>query len=319
MQTIGRTALRKTTNRIAGQFYLDRSGDPGATVFLAGSGRSGTTWIADILNFRNEYRHISEPFHRKNVPLAAAFGYRQYLRPTDRDAKYLEPARRILSGRIRNLWADKYNRRFLVQKRFVKEVRANLFLKWLRVNFPEMPMVLLIRHPCAVAASRMKLNWEGGADLRGFLSQPELMEDHLEPFRSELERAQAEGDAFEKMIFFWCVENLVPLSQLAPGEAHIAFYERFVTTPREEVERLFGYLGRPFDPDVMSALGKPSMATRKDSAILRGGNLLGSWRNEIEPEPLARAMEILGLFGLDRLYGTDPEPRPVQPEDALVR
>jgi hypothetical protein len=314
MQTLGRTLVRKTTNRIVGQLHLDRNADYRATIFLAGSGRSGTTWIADIINYRNEYRHISEPFHRKNVPMARDFGYRQYIRPDDRDPRYLDPAGRILSGRIRNLWTDKYNRKLVAGRRFVKEVRANLFLKWLRVNFPEMPIVLLLRHPCAVAASRMKLDWEGGADLRGFLAQPALMEDHLEPFHSEMAAAR---DPFERMILFWCAENYVPLRQLSPGDAHVACYEHFVLRPEAEVRDLFAYIGKPFEPEALNGVGKPSMATRKDSAILAGGSVLDGWRRTISDEQVARAVEILGRFGLDRLYGPGPEPLMDRPVDAL--
>ena len=318
MKTLGRTLARKTVSRVRGQLYLDRRADHRRTVFIAGSGRSGTTWIADLLNHRNEYRHISEPFHRKNVPLAAPFAYRQYLRPDDDDPRYLEPARRILSGRVRTLWTDKYNRRMRVDRRLVKEVRANLFLKWLRVHFPEMPMVFVLRHPCAVAASRMRIDWEGGTRLRSFLEQPSLVRDHLEPFEADLAEADSKGTEFERMIHFWCVENLVPLRQLGPGDVHIAFYERLVTQPEEEIRRLFDHVGSRFDPSVLDAAGRPSMASRKDSAIVSGGDLVGGWRRHLSEDQVGRAVEILAAFGLERIYGADPEPVPSVPEDSLA-
>jgi len=52
-----------------------------------------------------------------------------------------------------------------------------------------MPMIYLMRHPCAVINSRMQLGRD--CDLsRQFFAQPELMRDHLEPFRADMERAK---------------------------------------------------------------------------------------------------------------------------------
>ena len=36
-------------------------------------------------------------------------------------------------------------------RRLISESRLNLWLKWLRVNFKGMPIVLVMRHPCAAA------------------------------------------------------------------------------------------------------------------------------------------------------------------------
>jgi Sulfotransferase family len=317
VQTLGRAPLRKAANRALGQLYLDRGGDPGSTVFIAGSGRSGTTWLSDIVNFDNRYRHISEPFHRKNVSAAAAFAYRQYLDPDDDDPAYLEPTRQILSGRIRNLWTDKYNRARLPRRRLIKEVRANLFLKWLRVHFPDMPIVLILRHPCAVAASRMKLNWEGGADLATFLDQPRLLARHLSPFEDEIRGAQEGADPYSKMIFFWAIENFIPLRQLSSSEVHLVFYESLVAEPESEVRRLFRYLGMAFDPAALRGMDRPSQATRKDSPVLSGGDLLASWTRRTTERQVDSAMEVLRIFGLHRIYSRDPIPQ-ASAEETLI-
>ena len=39
---------------------LDWNGDLGRTVFLAGTARSGTTWLSELINHRNDYRYIFE-------------------------------------------------------------------------------------------------------------------------------------------------------------------------------------------------------------------------------------------------------------------
>jgi len=141
------------------------------------------------------------------------FRNRQYLRPDDDDPRFVDPARLVLTGKLRNVWADNFNRRLIAKKRLIKDIRANLFLKWLDVHFPGMPIVLLLRHPFAVASSRLHHDWSN--DLADFLKQDALMADFLEPHRRLIETV---GDPFEKHVVQWCVENWVPLKQFRRGD-----------------------------------------------------------------------------------------------------
>jgi hypothetical protein len=68
-------------------------------------------------------------------------------------------ARKVFTGEIRNRWIDRQNERIYSRYRLIKEIRINLALKWLHDNFPEVPILFLMRHPCAVVASRMELGW----------------------------------------------------------------------------------------------------------------------------------------------------------------
>ena len=274
------------------------------SVFLAGIGRSGTTWISEIINFNGEYRYMHEPFHPYRVRQAKNFQYIQYLRPDNRDPRYLEPAKAVLSGRIRNRWTDSDNKKIFARKRLIKDIRANLLLKWIHANFHGMPIILLFRHPCAVANSWLRLGWgkeDLGSrwDIEVCLSQGELMKDFLEPFRKRIENTQND---FEKHILFWCIQYYVPLKQFKDGEIHLCFYENFCENPKEEIKKMFGFLGKKFDEKVLGTLTIPSSVSRKDSAILKGANLIDSWRTQVTEEDLEKALNILGLFGLDKIY-----------------
>src|SRR3712207_9472155 len=88
-----------TLSRLFGTLHVDL-GDHRNSVFLAGSGRSGTTWVAEIINHRNGYRLVFEPFHPGRVGICGSFRRKQYLRPDDRREAYLGPARRILTGGV---------------------------------------------------------------------------------------------------------------------------------------------------------------------------------------------------------------------------
>jgi hypothetical protein len=286
------------------QLYIDYNADYRNSIFLAGTGRSGTSWVSDIINYKREYRYIFEPFYIYGVDICREFKYIQYLRPDNQDTYFIEAAKEILYGTIRNKWADQYHRRFISNKRLIKDIRANLLLKWIHTNFPEIPINLLLRHPCAVAKSQLRgKSWP--ADLEVFLTQEALMEDFLNPFKRELETAQTD---FEKHIVRWCIQNYVPLKQFVSGEIHVAFYENFCEEPEQEIDKLFSFLGKEYDEAVFAKLRKASPVTREDSAVISGGSLIDSWRQKITDEQTRRAVEILSLFGLDEIYSQDSMP-----------
>jgi len=274
-------------------------------IVLAGTGRSGTTWAAEFINYDNRYRDMFEPFHRLYAPVAQGFFYGLYLRPENRNAEYLGPARRILSGRAFNHYSDRFNKRHVSSRRLVKEVRANLWLKWLKANFPEVPIIWLIRHPCAVASSRIKLDWPSRLGL--FLCQQELIADHLAPYLDHIKNART---AFERHLYVWCIQHFVPLRQLHTGEVHPVFYEDLCVNPRAEVADMFRFLRLPYRDAIFRSLEKPSSMSRGDSAVVKGksASVVDAWRKYVTPAEARRAKEILSIFGLDAIYTEDSMP-----------
>ena len=297
------TLLDSIKIKIHSKFYINLDNNYENTIFLAGTGRSGTTWVSNIINYNNSYRYIFEPFHSYFVDICKDFKYRQYLRPENNDEKYIEPARKILSGKIKNKWVDRFNKKFLCKKRLIKDIRANLMLKWIKTQFPEIKVILLLRHPGAVANSRIKLNWEDHLDI--LLSQEELMEDFLNPFKKDILAAKT---IFEKNIFLWCIENYVPLKQFSRNEILVTFYEKYAVSPEEEIDKLFKCLGKNYDQSIYRVLKKPSPEVRKESALISGGSIIDKWKENITKEQLERAIDILSLFELDSIYSTDSMP-----------
>lgn len=277
-------------------------------LFLAGTGRSGTGWVANIINYDNRYRYLYEPFSPKVIDTVAAFTWGLYIRPDDTSARYIEPARWLLEGKVGHYpKLDRANHRIFATKRLLKETRGNLWLKWLHHNFPDVKIVLLMRHPCAAVNSRIK---RGNLVLFDpFLQQPALMEDHLGPFKGAIERAK-DAEEFEQRVFMWCINYYVPLRQFAPDEVHVAYYENFAENPKEEVDRLFKFIDQPYDERVMEAIKRPSEVTRPDAAIITGRSIVSHWQEEVGPELTRRSIDILRQFGLDKIYSEDPMPNP---------
>lgn len=280
-------------------YYLDTNRDHRNTVFLAGSGRSGTTWVSDVINYKNDYRLIFEPFHPNRVQICRNFKSKQYLRPDDRRKEFLEPAKKIVSGAIRDRWIDRFHKRFLARRRLIKDIRANLLLRWLHANFPEMKIVLLLRHPYPVVESRLRLGWRD--NLAETMSQEELVEDFLLPFEAEIQQART---PFERHVFLWCIDNYVPLRQFGPGEVQPVFYENLLAHPEDELDRLFSFLGKDFDERVYQKMQQPSALSNKVS----GHRTPDEWRRSVSIPQLKRTIDILALFGLEAIYGEDSMP-----------
>lgn len=283
------------------RYYLDLSSDYRDSLVLAGTGRSGTTWISEVINYRNEYRLMDEPDRNGRIEAFAHFNAIQYIRPDDDNSAYLEPLALALSGRLRNDWADRFNTRIVSNKRLVKFIRASLYLKWLVDHFPGLRVALLMRHPCAVCLSQSRLDWE--IDLHDILLvQPQLMADFLEPFRDQIAAADT---LFEKRLWMWCVENYVALAQLEPGDVHLAFYESFCEEPTKEIERLFNFYGKEWDASIDEAMRKPSNSSKPDSAIVTGKSRVDSWMKHITDDQRELARHMLRQFGLDAIYSVD--------------
>lgn len=308
--------MRRSRRRICSHFYFDLNNNIDASVFVAGSGRSGTSWLSNIINHLNEFRYIFEPFAPAQVRAFRHFNVRQYLRPSNNDSRFIEPVHALLEGRLRNQWADHLNRRCISKKRLIKEIRASLFIKWLVTHFSEVPIVFILRHPCAVVLSQLKTQWwSADSDYEQALGQSDLVEDFLGTMIRELD---ALSSAFERLIGLWCVENIVPLTQLAPNEVHLIFYEHLCTQPETETRRLFSFLGlRSDEAKLANSLKSPSELAGSDSAIVKGAHRAGNWLEKIPRADLNRAMEILRLFGLEKIYGNGMQPLVSNGEDAL--
>ena len=301
---------RKLVKILNTRFFIDYGTSYKNTIFLAGTSRSRTTWMSNVINYKNKYRYMFEPFYGKKVDMCKHFEDKQYLHPANQNDVYLNPTRHILCGKVKADWVDRFNEKAFSNKRLIKSIRANLWLRWLYLNFPDLPIIFLLRHPLAVAASKVKFGWK--RSLKSYLGQDDLKRDFLHPFYSEIkdseERYQITGDSFENHIFSWCIKNYVPLKQFSTNEICIIFYENTCVQPELEVQKIFSYLNKQYDGQVLESIKQPSQLSRKDSSIVTGGNLISSWKQHLTNQQIERAMEILNMFGLDRLYSRSKLP-----------
>lgn len=238
-------------------------------VFVAGEARHSVARTADVINSTQRYAQAVEPFNPIRHEACGRFAYTLYLRPEDTDPACLDPARSILSR----------------PRLLVLESRANLWLGWLKQQFPEVRLIWVIRHPCAVASSQLLI--EGQSRLANYLRRSILVHDFLAPHAEAIGRAR---DVFEKHVYAWCIKQLVPLRQLSGSGANVVFYEDLVLRTEEERARLSQALGHPCGP----------LRNRDELA-----RVVDVWRAHIGDDRRRRASKILAEFGLNDFYDGD--------------
>jgi Sulfotransferase family len=278
--------------------------DP-ALIFVAGTARSGTTWLAELLLRGSRRRLIFEPFRNDRVPLWSHAAHRQYLRPDDSAPELIEPARKILTGVLRSDWADQHHTRLLTSGVLIKDIAANLMLKWLYRLSERSPFVLVIRHPGGVAASWGREGYRRTAR-ELFLNQSRLIDDHLGAWQDEL---RSHDDLFDQQVFIWCVETLVPLRQFYRDELLIVFYEDLLLDPIAELSRISNHCGITIHPEAYDRLATPSATSNPATRYVSPEERVTSWRDRLAPRQVDRLNSIIARFGLAEIYDEAGLPR----------
>jgi Sulfotransferase domain len=308
----GRRAVR-AKQQFARRHFVTLGNPSPNMIFVAGTARSGTTWLAELLIGVTRRRLIFEPFRNDRVPLWRHAARRQYLRPSNDAPAFRSSAGRILAGDFRNDWTDAYNTRLVTSGTLIKDITANLMLKWLQKQFCHFPLIYLVRHPFAVVAS-----WErekyllSPADL--FLTQQELVADHLCSFEDALSRSL---EPFEQHLYIWCVENYVPLRQFSTGQMLVVFYEHLLLQPLIELDRIATYTGISLGSFSSRDVERSSSTTNPQTHYRSREERLSSWQDLLTPAQVAQMHCILERFGLDGIYGEDGLPRVSDPDSLL--
>lgn len=289
---------------IARQFYRDVHGNGNRSILVAGAARSGTTWLAQAIRSQSPCRIMFEPFHPGKIEAYREFDYYQYVRPTEDHQPLLEYCQRLFKGEIRDPWVDTLVDVYRPEIRLIKAVRASFLLGWIHQRFPQIPILFIVRHPCAVVASRMENGW-GTEDFAPCLQQEKLDEDYLGDKREYLAGLK---HSEEQHAALWGLHNMVALAHLAGDRGQVLFYEDLLLRPEEEVPRIFGAISQSYDDSVFRSLGEPSARSSRKSAVVVGGDPLRHWRNILSPTQIERVLAVVEQLGLSHLYGDSNTP-----------
>ena len=298
---------------------------------IAGFGRSGTTWIQDVVAEANSLRAVFEPLHPLQIKTAKRFAHR-CLRPNDKDDDLYQFLDHYFHGDFWSLWADyrivkdrlwpsprdlisvprvkvllrqfafaknnlsRFHSQRRFQERLTKFVRANMMLSWLQRNF-RARIVFVIRHPAAVVQSQMRAQHAWNLDQRFeiYRGDERLLSILNEKSKEMLFKPLETVEAFT---LSWCIENSIAIQQATESGIHIAYYENLVQGGEEEWIKILSALGLERLPD-RSLIFRPSQQAwgkkASDPGLLRQHD---SWRKEIKPSTAKCIQNVLDATGM---------------------
>lgn len=210
------------------------------TAWLIGCGRTGSTWLAEMLGDLPAFRRWHEPYYGR-------FFKHLQDRPDDvkRPASFFsEKAGSVWSDGLRDLFYTVAKDRFpqLGQHALVvKEVNTPEFYRWIRDVFPHSKMILLIRDPFDILDSYLALQQPGswnqhfGDDKEDPLSERNVRRT-AKHIHSCLSLALAAFEVFPKQQKLWVT------------------YESLLEKPVDVLVQIGELMNRPFEESVLSGV-----------------------------------------------------------------
>lgn len=293
---------------------------------IAGSARSGTTWVVDALAAANRATTVFEPLNPEAIEQALTLANQrlgvQCQNAAARDffdALFYDRAHRNLwtlartypeelklgAGRtphqvlskakaaLTNYW--RYGRPRQGGELY-KLVRASLMLGWLEHRY-RARIAFVIRHPGAVVASRVRRCWPWRPTLHQYLLDEEVR--HL--LGDAHPWAQRIDDALTGHTAIWCVQHAVALRDWQTSQFTVHFYEHLTNGHDGEWRRLADQLGLDALPS-RAVLARPSQQADRGA---KGAMISASprWRSALSRPELIRMDDTLQRFG-SHLYTT---------------
>jgi hypothetical protein len=309
---------------------------------IAGSGRSGTTWVLDALAAANRLRPVFEPLHPAVSDIGRRYAYRA-LSPDDDHAELERFLIEACAGKQHRMWiryrgrpdlllppiralAERGSARRLyrVWREFlsdmpelaaaprgpvpiVKCIRANLMLGWLVRRF-DCRTVLIVRHPGAVVESQLRL---------GRIWNPEPV---LQRYRNDECLDQASGGRYRRLLkrplsriaalaTNWVIENQLAIEQAGATGVTVIHYECLRAHPEREWQTVCGVLALPSVPDA-SLRATPSQQSSGGWSVKdEPSRSEPLWWRALTPAQRGEIQAILDQAQFDLYSMTNPEPR----------
>jgi hypothetical protein len=243
---------------------------------------------------------IYEPYNWNLNPEGSVYRLR-YVPDQPSDWRFDE----VLRERFRSLPADG---RTVV----IKEVMTALATPYLHRRFGG-AVVMLIRHPCAVARSWHELGWHASERIPLLLAQPALVHDHLAPYVDHLIRA---SDPWTQLGALWGALHLVMRRQFrADLNWQWITYEWLCEQPAQHAAQVATLAGCPVSEQGREALmrfvqqhdrrasqGETPFETYRETALQAD-----RWRSVLTSMQQSAVLAGVEPFGLVDCWNMPPE------------
>ena len=257
-------------------------GDEARAAWVCSWQRSGSTLLAEVLASAPGTRLVYEP---ANVPGALFRGEAAAQVPLPcGPGPELASIERALRGRVHGAWVDQLAEGHVFARRVVKDVRAVGLLELVAARHPATPIVLLVRHPIAIARSVVELGWTS-ADANA-------------------------DDALLAEVQRWTDAHAAALASPSSHRALVVAYEHLVTEPDATLDRVLAHLAS-HHPTWRAEVDRSQLAAPSATSFRRAGprdasDWIGSF-DDLDARVLTAATAVLADAGLGRpLRGSAP-------------
>lgn len=305
-------ARSATRRRAAALEHVLRRLPPGQRpVLVAGNGRSGTSWVGDVLGLPDEALYYREPCN-PDVSRAGGDEVWSSVVPADGCDPYFEHRLdRAFAGLIvrGQAWYPKRRLERLTHasacRVVVKEVAAYPSVEWAASRY-DAQVVLVTRHPCAVVASVADRGWH---DLevdraRRLWSRPDvrasLGSDAPDPARLTT--------PVEISAFVWAVkERLALQAAKRHPEWQIVVYEDLCAQPLERFTALIEACGLAVSPQVEAAIELRSSTESEGpyATSRRSIEHVARWRSVLSAAQVDRVRAVVDAIGPSSARGLE--------------
>lgn len=296
------------------------------TILLAGTPRSGTTWLMEILRTLPGYVSLFEPVNPIFFPESYESGFTarkclpiEYNWPEGKE--YLEKA---FAGKtytrvpLYQLNPEMFMNRFFGKKLIVKAIGLSRLLPWIAQNIQLRSIFFIIRHPCAVVSSQLKtgycgyhLNNKPYSDIfprvENVLEEASELPNMDEKILNRLKKIKTKEEILSAI---WCLDNYVPMSSKKPFPWNFVIYEKLISEGESAVRELFTKIGEETIPKAaIEKLNIPSMLAPRDELkiVKDSSKQLSKWKKYLSKEQIENILNIVSDFGLD-FYTEEIEP-----------
>jgi hypothetical protein len=261
---------------------------PEAPILVTGIPRSGTSWVGKMLDAGGQVVYINEPLNDRHPPgrspgvLAVNVAHRfPYISESNEDA-FLEAFRDTLRLRYRHLAELRQNRsprdllrmakysssfargRLRGRRPMLDDPFAMFSAGWFARRLG-CKVVVVVRHPAAMAASRKRLGWR--TDFRHLLRQPLLLEEQLHPFEGAMHDLVKKPDPIAEGSLLWRMGYYVAAGLLRQhGDVTVVRNEDLSAEPVARYSDLYSRLGLRLSDNAIAAIERSSSgpATSRD-------------------------------------------------------
>ncbi len=276
-----------------GLTYLYRRAD---TICVASSPRSGSTWLAETLVRQGRLDWVDEPLRLKGPGEAlrhAGFTARTCLidASPDRVQMVSRVMDQVVTGRVGRLEVAPAIRRRLL----LKFVRLNRMMAWTVERYQLKRNVLLVRHPCAVIASKLAIDHQHSKWSHATGPTPDVPKYLLKKVNS-----LSNGQLIRTLAINWAIDHRIPLYDFPPNDTLLVFYEDLVSHFAREWHRVAKHCG----------VSGNFVENRRSSTASRDfdpGSQISKWKNMLTPGMIDEVLTTCHAIGVD-IYNEDVLP-----------